>query len=304
MGTDFFTTGDMLMMASPLPFTMTAVALGMMLSFRTQNCNARYSEARQLWGAMVNESRAVSSRILALVGSGQGTAAEQAAVRSVKCVMTFPHTLKYHLTVDGFCPHLKIHSGMSDSEVNAHKAAALHKELGSIWNYKDADERAYVERLLASDVGSRPLHVLQEISELNAVLEKPVAQGGAGLSPIHTNEIYKIVTRFQDVLGACERIYKTPIYTGYTRFMSQCVFIFLNTLPLALYPIMGPFGTTPTSMVIALFMYGLDDVGTRIEEPFDNLPLWQYCEGIDGSLKQHLAQHERLKQIHSGDHSS
>jgi predicted membrane chloride channel (bestrophin family) len=93
-------------------------------------------------------------------------------------------------------------------------------------------------------------------------------------------QVYRSLTRFQDVLGACERIYKTPIYTGYTRFSSRCVWLWCNMLPFALYPIMGPIGTMPTAVIVALFLYGLEDVGTRIEQPFDSLPLWQYCDGI------------------------
>ena len=299
MGTDFFTTGDMLMINSLQPFQLTAVALGMMLAFRTQNCNARYTEARQVWGSMVNESRAVSSRILALVRDERpDSQAARAAVHSVKCVMTFPHTLKYHLTVDGFCPGLGITAETSDAEINAAKAVALRRELAAVWDYSDALDRAHVDRLLAPGVGSRPLHALQELSEINSrVLAKPRADGGAGLDPLHVNEIYRSVTRFQDVLGACERLYKTPIYTGYTRFTSRCVFLWTNLLPLALYPIMGPVGTVPTALVVAAFMYGLEDVASRIEEPFHSLPLWQYVEGIDASCKQILEQHELLTKI-------
>merc|ERR1719476_545504 len=122
--------------------------------------------------------------------------------------MTFPHTLKYHLTVDGFCPDIKIRREMTDAEFNASKHVALNKELATVWDYDIPDERAYVERLLATHVGSRPLHVLQELNQINArVFKKPIAEGGAGLDPIETNEIFRSLTRFQDVLGACERIY-------------------------------------------------------------------------------------------------
>lgn len=71
MGTNFFTTGDMVMLGSTIPFTLTSLALGMMLAFRTQNWNARYNEARGIWGGMVNEGRALSSRMLAAGSSSQ-----------------------------------------------------------------------------------------------------------------------------------------------------------------------------------------------------------------------------------------
>ena len=103
------------------------------------------------------------------------------------------------------------------------------------------------------------------------------------------------ITRFHDVLGACERIYRTPIYTGYTKFAGRCVWLWTNLLPLALYPKLGPMGTVPTGMIVALFLYGLEDTGTRIEQPFESLPLWQYCDGIEGGCKQLLTQHALLR---------
>jgi len=301
MGTDFFTTGDMIMMNTTIPFTLTSMALGMMLAFRTQNCNARYNEARTIWGSMVNEGRALSSRVLSLVGNHEkDSEVAVAAEHMVKCIMTFSRALKYHITTNGHCPDLKIRVKMSDKEVNEAKAAALRQELirHGIWDENDPVERAYVDRLLDPRVASRPMHALQEISEINArVFMRPKEEGGAGLAPHHANAIFQSVTRLQDVLGACERLYKTPIYTGATRFTSRCVWLWTNLIPLALFPIMGPIATVPSSVVVAVFMYGLEDVGARIEEPFGSLPLWQYCDGIDAGCKQTLAQHEVLRQV-------
>lgn len=305
MGTDFFTAPGMIFLQDAQPFNLTAMALGMMLTFRTQNCNARYTEARGLWGAMNNESRAVCTRILALAGAESQqhrSDAAMAATHAVKLVMTFPRTLKYHITVDGFCPDLHIEREMSDADINAAKTAALRKELASIWDYDDALECAYVDRLLSDAVTpNRPLHVLQELTELTSkVLSKPRADGGLGLDAVHANEIYRSITRFHDVLGACERILRTPVYSGYTKFAGRCVWLWTNLLPLALYPKLGPMGTVPTAMVVALFLYGLEDIGTRIEQPFDSLPLWQYCDGIEGGCKQLLAQHALLRDVPRG----
>lgn len=304
MGTNFFIAPDMIFLQDTQPFTLTSLALGMMLTFRTQNCNARYTEARVLWGAMTNESRALSARILALAGlQPVDVQAKKAVTHAVKLVMTFSRTLKYHVTVDGFCPDLKIERQMSDAEINAAKGGALRKELASVWDFSDEVERAYVERLLSTSVASnRPLHVLQELTEVTAqVLSRPKAEGGLGLDPIHSNEIFRSLTRLYDVLGACERIYKTPIYSDYTKFAGRCVSLWTNLLPLALYPALGPVGTIPASVVVALFMYGLEDIGTRIEQPFDSLPLWQYCDGIEGSCKQLLTQHTLLMLAPRGD---
>lgn len=167
----------------------------------------------------------------------------------------------------------------------------MRGELESIWDYGVPEEKAMVDRILADGLANRPLHVLHEISSITAEhIARPAEDGGLGFSDVHSNEIYRSLTRLQDVLGACERIYRTPVPTGYTTFSSRCVWLWTNMLPFALFPIMGPAGTAPTAMTVALFMYGLEDVGTRIEQPFESLPLWQYCETIDASCKQLMAQ--------------
>ena len=299
MGTAFFTTNDMIMLPT-MPFTLTTMALGMMLAFRTQNCNARYNEARLSWGSLINESRSLSSRILALVGGHpKDSEVAIAAKHVVKLIMTFSHTLKYHVTTDGHCPDLMIRIGMTDAEVNKEKGKAIRQELyDNVWDYNDPEERAYVDRLLQPNIASRPLHALQEISEITAqVFMRPEEDGGAGLHPQHVEAIYQSVARLHDILGACERLYKTPIYTGATRFTSRCTWVWTNSVSLALYPIMGPVGTIPTSIVVGMFMFGLEDVGARIEQPFGALPLWQYCDGVDGVCKQVLSQHETLKSV-------
>lgn len=302
MGMDFFTVPDMWIIPNTTPFTVTSLALGMMLTFRTQHCHQRYTEARGLWGSLNNESRALSSRILAISGSKPlSEDVDRSVTNAVKCIMTFPRTIKYHVTVGGFCPDIDIKIDHTDAEVDAAKGAALRAELMDIWDPEDTAQQAFVERLLDPGVASRPLHVMQEITEIiSQVFAKPENEGGLGLDPIIVNDMYRSVSRLQDVFGACERIYRTPVFTGSTSFTSRCVFLWTNSLPFALYPIMGPAFCVPTTMMISYFLHGLDDMSTRIEQPFDILPLWQYCDGIDAGCRQHLKTHRQtLRGIHS-----
>merc|ERR1719215_2256574 len=187
---------------------------------------------------MVNESRALTARIVSRISSEPvDGAVARARVHAVKCVATFPHALKYHLTFDGFCSDLRLTMEMSDARINAAKAVALRKELSSIWGYNCPFEKAFVDRLLDPGIGNRPMHVLHEINAINSqVFGKPKAEGGAGLGEVEKNEVDRSLTRFQDVLGGCERIYKTPVFTEYSRFTSRVTWMYCNLLPFALYP--------------------------------------------------------------------
>lgn len=286
LGQDFFTTPDMIMLHHIDPFTLTAVALGLMLTARTNSCVGRYTEARVLWGSMTNEARALASRVLAMDRSGSSSSR---TMHLVKCIMTFPHTLKYHLTVDGFCPgpQFAFTWHTSAAEMERAKAEALRRELDGIWNADSPEDARFIEQLLAEGVANRPLFTLHEMSDTIALrLGAPKSEGGLGLDPIYVNSCYDSVTQFHNVLGACERLCKTPMNTGATRFGGACIWLWCHLLPFALFPIVGPMGTVPTSATVALFLFGIEDAGTRIEQPFSALPLWQYCEGIDATVTQ------------------
>ena len=46
-----------------------------------------------------------------------------------------------------------------------------------------------------------------------------------------------------NVLGGCERLLRTPIYTPYVRHLSRFLSLWCCALPLAMYPLVGPYGT-------------------------------------------------------------
>ncbi|CAE8693184.1 unnamed protein product, partial [Polarella glacialis] len=184
-----------------------------------------------------------------------------------------------------------IGASTTDAEIRAATSWALRAELQQIWDMADKEDRGFVQRLMADEVGNRPLHVLHELGHINAqVFCKPSLGGLDG--PAGT-EIDRSLSRFQDVLGACEKILRTPIYTPYTRFTSRYLWLWCNALPLAMFPIVGPAGTVPVSLIISFFMLGIEDIGSRVEQPFNVMPLWQYCQTVDQSCIQ-LVRHNEI----------
>ena len=86
-------------------------------------------------------------------------------------------------------------------------------------------------------------------------------------------------------LGATERVLRTPIPTTYTRHTSRFLSLWCLATPFFLYPECG-FGTVPASIFVSFVLLGIEDIGVQIEEPFDVLPLWQYCDAIGASCDQ------------------
>lgn len=284
------------MLSLPIePFGLTVMAIGLLVTFRTQECHARYAEARKLWATCANESKSLASRVLERIPSEHSNPiVPRARTHTVRLLQTFPHTLKFRITVDGCSPDIEQDmEGKSYEELLEEKRAALREELLMIWDMTEPWERSYVNRLLAAAPHSWPLHVLNELSYLNAnVFNRPDL--GMLEAPVSA-DVDKSITVLHNVLGGCERIFVTPIYTEYTKCTSLILYAWCTGLPFALYPLAGHAGTMPISLVVAFFMFSIEDIGSRIEQPFDNLPLWEYCDDIHRSCKQMELHSEALK---------
>ncbi|CAK9098474.1 unnamed protein product [Durusdinium trenchii] len=273
--------------------TMPSFALGLLITFKTQSGYERFIEGRTLWEHLLRESRALCSRILLRVPSSNGTLCTpvfEAQRRAVKLVTCFPVALKYHLTEDGCNPHIQLGDRAREEEVQRATTRAFQAELGRIWDMTCPEERAIVDRILTS-AANRPLQILHELQHLNSSVFSVAKLGG--LDPPAANELDRSIMKLHNVLGACEKILRTPIYTPYTRFTSRFLFVWCNALPVAMFPLLGPTLTVPITLVISFFMLGIEDIGSRVEQPFDVLPLWQYCEDIENSCNQ-LLEHSRM----------
>eukprot|EP00435_Cladocopium_sp_Y103_P037520 s305_g9.t4 len=178
-----------------------------------------------------------------------------------------------------------------EEDVRAAASRAFQAELGRIWDLQCAEESQVVERILSQSAANRPLQVLHELQHLNSSVFSIAKLGG--LDPPAANELDRSIMKLHNVLGACEKILRTPIYTPYTRFTSRFLFVWCNALPFAMFPLLGPCLTLPMTLVISFFMLGIEDIGSRVEQPFDVLPLWQYCEDIEFSCQQ-LLEHSRM----------
>mmetsp|Transcript_29330 Transcript_29330/g.56762 ORF Transcript_29330/g.56762 Transcript_29330/m.56762 type:complete len:542 (+) Transcript_29330:68-1693(+) len=286
-----------MMITLPLEcFTVTSVALGLLVTFKTQMGYGRFLEGRNLWATLSNESKALASRVLNRIPSQSGEASHlvlASRAYSVKLVRSFPFALKYHLTEDGCNPHIEIQDDTPDSETRAAMTLALQAELRSIWDVGNEDEKVFVDRILATEASNRPQHILHELSYINATVFVHPALGGLDF-PAAT-EVDRSIAILHNVLGNCEKIIRTPIYTSYTRFTSRFLWLWCSTLPLALYPMLGPLGTPPASLIIAFFMLGIEDIGSRVEQPFDVMPLWQYCQMIDQTCLQLVRHSEAIR---------
>jgi len=92
-----------------------------------------------------------------------------------------------------------------------------------------------------------------------------------------------------DALGGCERILRTPVPFAYAHHIKGFLTIWCFTVPLALLPSMGWY-TAAAAAVVAYAMFGIDEIGVEIEDPFgydaNDLPLDAIGDGVATDVEQ------------------
>lgn len=100
------------------------------------------------------------------------------------------------------------------------------------------------------------------------------------------------LTAFNDALGGSERILKTPIPFAYAQHIKIFVVLFCFSAPFAMAEGMG-WATPVVSALLALALFGVDEIGVEIEDPFgddpNDLPLDAIGNGIEKAVGEIVA---------------
>merc|ERR1719331_3603182 len=138
---------------------------------------------------------------------------------------------------------------------------------------------------------NRQVYALQKISETMSVY---------GMDGRDQARMDKTLSILCDDVGACERIFKSPIPLVYTRHTSRFVGAWLALLPLALWgadPSWNHLATVPSAFTIAFFLLGVEELGMQIEEPFGILPIEAFCDGSIGAVLNEMVLSEDAKRV-------
>lgn len=129
------------------------------------------------------------------------------------------------------------------------------------------------------------------------------------LDPQEATLIEEQFTEIISSVGTCEKILRTPIPLGYTRYAVRFTMIWLTLLPLALVRTFAEFGTEsidtswwvrgfqPELVIAILFLsvvfLSIEDISVQIEEPLCVLPLDLHQKW----LKRDIVQMKRTSQL-------
>ena len=127
---------------------------------------------------------------------------------------------------------------------------------------------------------------------LSAIVRDVHADVQAGRMPREAIvSLTPLLTAFDDVCGACERIRKTPIPFSYSAYVKQFILLFALVIPFALASEFG-YGTVIAEMFIFFSTMGIELLANEVEEPFgtdrNDLPLEDISATIAHDVRQLL----------------
>ena len=219
--------------------------------FRTNTSYKRWDEARKNWGMNINHTRDLVRMGNAYYDRRARTPEEAKEDLDQLALATW-----------AFVRSMKRHLSPEKEDEEEFKKEMLEKL---------PEEQA--QKIF--DAAHRPNRALQDLS--TAIENLP-------MHFMRKDEIHAAATIFEDNLGSSERLLTSPIPLFYSRHTARFLSIWLLLLPLGLW---GPLGNTwnhigmiPAISMLSIFLFGIEELATQLEEPFTILPMQAFCDKI------------------------
>jgi len=241
------------------PFTLLSPSLGLLLVFRTNSSYGRWDEARKFWGLNINHTRDLNR--MATAWYGHDGIPVDPAVRA-------EHLRQVSLMTWAFVRSMKRHLSPPAE-----------------------DEEAYVEELNARLAPEQAEAMISAAHRPNrALYDLSVAIDRLPMHFMRKNEINKNLSIFEDTLGGSERLLSSPVPLFYSRHTARFLSTWLLLLPFAMYePFKGSWNHVmeiPAIALASLFLFGIEELATQLEEPFTILPMQGFCDKIGANCDE------------------
>ena len=249
--------------------SIVGVAVSFYVGFKNNGAYSRFSEARQLWGGIVNRSRSWAMLVLgntqALVPNQPLTAAQVELQRDlVYRQLAWVNALRLHL-----------------------------RRQPERW----AQE---VSPLLAPGEAARLQGLANPPAQLLLAQACALRAADGLFSELQHRTLVEDLREMTNLQGGCERIKNTPFPRQYAFSSLVFVWLFVALLPLGLLGEFEKLGhghywlTVPFSVLVSWVFITIELVGHISEDPFENqmndVPMTALCRGIEIDLRQMLGE--------------
>ena len=245
--------------------SIVGVAVSFYVGFKNSSAYSRFSEARTLWGGIVNRSRSWAWQVLA-----NNHAAEAPG----------SYALWQHELVD--------------RQIAWVNALRLHlRRQPELWETEVAPFLSGLEATAVRRQANPPAQLL--LAQAHALREV-----GKHFNGLQQNSLIDELRELTSLQGGCERIKTTPFPRQYAFSSQVFVWIFAALLPLGLFGEFNKLGhgnfwyTVPFSVLVSWVFITIELVGHISENPFENrmndVPMSALCRTIEIDLRQMLGE--------------
>ena len=227
-----------------------SIVLGLLLVFWTNTAYDRFWEGRKFWGMLINNVRNLARQIWVAIEEKdpQDIELKKSALRLLPA---FAVAMKLHLRQEAVNP-----------ELEPLMSPAQYQKLKSM-NNPPLEIAFWIEDYLHEQYERNCLDVYQ----LTGMKE--------------------LINSMIDVLGGCERILKTPIPLAYAIHLKQLLLLYCLALPFQMVNDLA-WGTGPVVALISFTLFGIEEIGIEIENPFEHdtndLPLDSICATMQRNI--------------------
>ncbi|HEY9617364.1 MAG TPA: bestrophin family ion channel [Microcoleaceae cyanobacterium] len=219
------------------------IVLGLLLVFRTNTAYDRFWEGRKCWGSIVNTSRNLARQIWITIAAN--TPADRAGkIAALRLIVAFAVATKLHLRQEPINSELEV---LMPSE-NYFKLKTM--------NNPPLEVAFWIGDYLQQQADRRQLDSFQLAAMQN------------------------LLNMLVDGLGGCERILRTPMPLAYAIHLKQLLLLYCLSLPFQMVNNSG-WWTGPIVALISFTLFGIEEIGIEIENPFghdpNDLPLDAIC---------------------------
>lgn len=304
---------DLQWLAIPwLPLSIIGTAVAFYVGFKNNSAYDRMWEARKIWGAIVNSSRAWGSYIKSFVTLQAGSEnLSREAVFQIKKKLIYRHiawlyALRSQLLVVKSWEHAS-QKGMIG------KAAKKHKRqygLGRVVDELTATELHHFlpdeeyDRMVAYKNTATQI-IDQQATDLAALREKNLVNDFTHV------ELQKLLYDFYEHQGKAERIKNFPLPRQYATMSIIFIGIFIVLLPFGMVPQFADLGqwgiwlSIPFTVLLGWIYVVMEIVGDYSENPFqgmsNDIPMLSLCRIIENDLREMLGEVNLPEEIQPKD---
>ncbi len=291
-----------------LPLSLIGTAVAFYVGFKNNQAYDRLWEARKIWGAIVNSSRAWGSAVKGFVGN-QFTKEDlsDGEIHHVREKLIYRHVawlyaLRNQLLIPTPWEHISQHRLIADAtrkRMQRFGVGLLGEDISEEMLQKYIPENEY-ERLINYKNTATQI-IDQQAADLAKLRKQNL------IDDFRHMELQKILYDFYVHQGKAERIKKFPLPRQYGGMSLIFIGIFIFLLPIGMvseFHRLGPYGpmlSIPFTVLVSWIFLMMELVGDYSENPFEGLgndiPMLSLCRVIEIDLLEMLDEKDLPKPI-------